>query len=61
MMDEKALIRLNLRSRKLYRWELRQGRVNVDLDASTASSSRLEDERAPRTPSRGCGQRGMAC
>ena len=34
MMDEKALIRLSLRSRELYRWELRQGRVNVDLKAS---------------------------
>jgi len=40
MMDEKALIRLNLRSRKRYRRELRQGRIDVDLDASTASPSR---------------------
>jgi hypothetical protein len=39
MMDEKALIRLNLRSHKLYRWELRQGRIDVDLNASTASSA----------------------
>jgi len=39
MMDEKALIRLNLRSHRMYRRELRQGRINVDLDASTVSSA----------------------
>jgi methylthioribose-1-phosphate isomerase len=39
MMDEKALIRLNLRGHKLTRWELRQGRIDVDLNASTASSA----------------------
>jgi hypothetical protein len=39
MMDEKALIRPNLHGHELYPWELRQGRINVDLDASTVSSA----------------------
>ena len=39
LMDEEPLVRRGMRSYALHRWELREGRISVDLDASRSAFS----------------------
>jgi uncharacterized protein len=39
LMDEEPLTKLNLRTYELHLWELREGRITVELNASTSSAA----------------------